>query len=117
MTSDFALNNSMISKEEYLDKKAYYDYQRKVEWNREKCMKICEDLKVLGDDEVIDSSTIFDIMWHKFLWKSSRIHQKIGYPKILNGVSRVKHTPNNHVIEYCIADMLNTHTFIPQGRK
>ena len=65
MTSDFALNNSMISKEEYLDKKAYYDYQRKVEWNREKCMKICEDLKVLGDDEVIDSSTIFDIMWHK----------------------------------------------------
>ena len=46
MTSDFALNNLMISKEEYLDKKAYYDYQRKVEWNREKCMKICEDLKV-----------------------------------------------------------------------
>ena len=44
MTSDFALNNLMISKEEYLDKKAYYDYQRKVEWNREKCMKICEDL-------------------------------------------------------------------------
>ena len=52
MTSDFALNNSMISKEEYLDKKAYYDYQRKVEWNREKCMKICEDLKVLGDDDI-----------------------------------------------------------------
>ena len=65
MTSHFALNNSMISKEEYLDKKAYYDYQRKVEWNREKCMKICEDLKVLDDDEVISSSAIFDIMWHK----------------------------------------------------
>ena len=47
MTSDFALNNLMISKEEYLDKKAYYDYQRKVEWNREKCMKICEDLNCL----------------------------------------------------------------------
>ena len=51
-----------------MDKKAYYDYQRKVEWNREKCMKICEDLKVLGDDEVIDSSTIFDIMWHKITY-------------------------------------------------
>ena len=55
MTSDFALNNLMISKEEYLDKKAYYDYQRKVEW----------DLKVLDDEEVISSSAIFDIMWHK----------------------------------------------------
>ena len=28
-------------------------------------MKICEDLKVLDDDEVISSSAIFDIMWHK----------------------------------------------------
>ena len=35
MTLDFALNNSMISKEEYLDKKAYYDYQRKIAYNKE----------------------------------------------------------------------------------
>ncbi len=65
MTLDIALNNSMISKKEYLDKKAYFDYQRKIEWNREKCMKICEDLKVLDDDEVVNSSTLFEIMWNK----------------------------------------------------
>ena len=28
-------------------------------------MKICEDLKVLDDEEVISSSAIFDIMWNK----------------------------------------------------
>ena len=61
MTKDFALNMSMISKEEYLDKKAYYDHQRKLEWNREKCMKICEDLKVLDDEEVISFNCVDNV--------------------------------------------------------
>jgi len=63
MTSDFALNNSMISKEEYLDKKAYYDYQRKVEWNREKCMKICE-ADAESNETFSTCETYYTTYWH-----------------------------------------------------
>ena len=35
------LNNNMISKEDYMAQKPYWDYQRKVEYNREKVLKGC----------------------------------------------------------------------------
>ena len=31
-----ALNNIMISREDYMAQKPYWDYQRKIEYNREK---------------------------------------------------------------------------------
>ena len=33
------LNNNMITKEDYMAQKPYWDYQRKVEYNREKSPK------------------------------------------------------------------------------
>jgi hypothetical protein len=53
----------MISKEQYHDMKEYWDYQRKVEYNREQCRQSCEnDVIHIGDDE-IGPEELFEIMW------------------------------------------------------
>ena len=39
-----ALNNIMISREDYMAQKPYWDYQRKIEYNREKVLKGCGNI-------------------------------------------------------------------------
>jgi len=60
--------NSMITEAQYKDLPEYWDYQRKIEFNREKCMRACEKMvKHFADEEEVtqDAEEMFEIMWHK----------------------------------------------------
>ena len=60
--------NSMITETEYRDMPEYWDHQRKIEFNREKCMKACENMiKHFADEEEITQAAeeMFEIMWHQ----------------------------------------------------
>ena len=53
----------MISKKEYKELKAYWDYQRKVEYNRE---VMWDDINSAEDNyniELLDKDELFDYMW------------------------------------------------------
>ena len=57
-----------ITKEEYKDLKEYYDYQRKIQYNRERCEKIAEDFEgriVMPEVGMLSETEIFNIMWNK----------------------------------------------------
>ena len=57
-----------ITKEEYKDLKEYYDYQRKIQYNRERCEKIAEDFEgriVMPEVGMLNEKEIFDIMWNR----------------------------------------------------
>jgi len=56
-----SLNKSMISKANYNDLKEYWDYQRLLEYNRE---KVWIDAEKFSDDED-PAEAIFEILWNK----------------------------------------------------
>ena len=55
----------MISNEQYNDMKEYWDFQRKIEFNREKCKEACEKIKIIEDDSELDTSELFAMMWNR----------------------------------------------------
>jgi len=61
------LNNIMISKEDYMAQKPYWDYQRKVEYNREKVLKGCLNIiKHFGETEdgfQLEQGELFNRLW------------------------------------------------------
>tara|TARA_B000000532_G_scaffold59747_1_gene47061 strand:- start:283 stop:567 length:285 start_codon:yes stop_codon:yes gene_type:complete len=63
------LNNIMISKEDYMAQKPYWDYQRKVEYNREKVLKGCLNIiKHFGETEdgfQLEQGELFDRLWNE----------------------------------------------------
>ena len=57
-----------ITKEEYKDLKEYYDYQRKIQYNRERCEKLAEEFEgriVMPEVGMLNETEIFDIMWNR----------------------------------------------------
>mgnify|MGYP000078827693 FL=1 len=67
MASSKPVNNFMITEAQYKDMPEYWDYQRKIEYNKEKCMKACEKImEHFGDmEEGHDAEDMFQTMWHK----------------------------------------------------
>ena len=63
------LNNIMISKEDYMAQKPYWDYQRKVEYNREKVLKGCLNIiKHFGETEdgfQLEQGELFERLWNE----------------------------------------------------
>ena len=57
----------MITEEQYRDLPEYWDYQRKIEYNKEKCMTACEKImEHFGDvEDGKDAEEMFQTMWHK----------------------------------------------------
>ena len=58
------LNNTMITKEDYMAQKPYWDYQRKVEYNREKvligCLNIINHFGETEDGFHLDQGELFE---------------------------------------------------------
>jgi|SRR6056300_596353 len=57
-----------ITKKEYTDLKEYYDYQRKVEYNRERVENIAKEYEgrvALPEIGMLSEKEIFDTMWNK----------------------------------------------------
>ncbi len=69
MVNPMKLNNIMISKEDYMAQKPYWDYQRKVEYNREKVLKGCLNIiKHFGETEdgfQLEQGELFDRLWNE----------------------------------------------------
>ena len=69
MKNPMKLNNNMISKEDYMAQKPYWDYQRKVEYNREKVLKGCLNIiKHFGETEdgfQLEQGELFDRLWNE----------------------------------------------------
>ena len=63
------LNNNMISKEDYMAQKPYWDYQRKVEYNREKVLKASLNIiKHFGETEdgfQLEQGELFERLWNE----------------------------------------------------
>tara|TARA_B000000557_G_scaffold245172_1_gene227297 strand:+ start:3070 stop:3396 length:327 start_codon:yes stop_codon:yes gene_type:complete len=68
------LNINMIGREEYIDQKPYWDYQRKIEFNKEQLRwnveRIAEQLSMMTDEgeikEIeIDVEDMFTEMWNR----------------------------------------------------
>jgi len=58
----------LISKEEYTNLKEYYDYQRKIQYNRERCQHMAKDFEgriIMGEYGALNEDEIFNIMWNK----------------------------------------------------
>ena len=59
----------MISKEDYMAQKPYWDYQRKVEYNREKVLKGCLNIiKHFGETEdgfQLEQGELFERLWNE----------------------------------------------------
>ena len=53
----------MISKKEYKELKAYWDYQRKIEFNREVMRDEIESAEESYHIELLDKEELFDYMW------------------------------------------------------
>ena len=52
MANPMPLNNNMITREDYMAQKPYWDYQRKIEYNREKVLRGCGNIiKHFGETE------------------------------------------------------------------
>ena len=69
MVNPMKLNNIMISKEDYMAQKPYWDYQRKVEYNREKVLKGCLNIiKHFGETEdgfQLEQGELFERLWNE----------------------------------------------------
>ena len=57
----------MISEAQYKDMPEYWDYQSKIAFNKEKCMKACEKItEHFGDiEEGKDADDMFQTLWHQ----------------------------------------------------
>ena len=58
-------NNQMISKEDYKDLKEYYDYQRKVAYNKEVVLNMAEKFegRVYNDMGMVNMNEMKDLLW------------------------------------------------------
>jgi hypothetical protein len=57
-----------ITKKEYTELKEYYDYQRKIQYNRERCEKMAEEFEgriAMPEVGMLSENEIFNIMWNK----------------------------------------------------
>lgn len=72
-----SLNKSMISKANYDDLKEYWDYQRLLEYNREKVWVDAENFS----DEEDSAESIFEILWNKIESKDFETPPKKWVPK------------------------------------
>ena len=68
----------MITKKEYKKLKPYWDYQRKIQFNREEALEHSNYF----DDE--DAKEVFEHIWDNLSSENMTIHLKVGYQKILN---------------------------------
>ena len=93
----------MITEEQYRDMPEYWDYQRKIEYNKEKCMTACEKImEHFGDvEDGKDAEEMFQTMWHKIEPEDYDEPPLDWIPKNVNR----------------IPVMLNTYTFRHQARK
>ena len=55
----------MISKKEYKELKAYWDYQRKVEYNREVMRDEMNSAEESYNIELLDKEELFDYLWNE----------------------------------------------------
>ena len=55
----------MISKKEYKERKAYWDYQRKVEYNREVMRDEMNSAEESYHIELLDKEELFDYLWNE----------------------------------------------------
>jgi hypothetical protein len=53
----------MISKKDYLNLKAYWDFQRKIEYNKEQLIGNLKSAEVQFNIEIYDMQEMFDDMW------------------------------------------------------
>tara|TARA_B100001057_G_scaffold377910_1_gene383220 strand:- start:35 stop:358 length:324 start_codon:yes stop_codon:yes gene_type:complete len=100
-----SLNNNMISKKDYNEQKPYWDYQRMIEFNREKVLKGCTNIKnYFGETEdgfMLEEGALFEKLWNEITpedydkpspdWvpknKKLRIEGETWTEKDLDGVS------------------------------
>ena len=64
--------NMPLTKKEYNDLKEYYDYQRKVQYNRERVEQMAEQFEgrvVLPEYGMLNEKEVFDLMWNKIKTK------------------------------------------------
>tara|TARA_Y100001934_G_scaffold126647_2_gene153844 strand:+ start:1871 stop:2194 length:324 start_codon:yes stop_codon:yes gene_type:complete len=63
------LNNNMISRKDYIEQKPYWDYQRKIEYNREKVLKGCTNIiNYFGETEdgfMLEEGALFEKLWNE----------------------------------------------------
>jgi hypothetical protein len=62
------MNMPLISKLEYDNLKEYWDYQRKIQYNRERVQQIAEQYDgriAMPEFGMLGEKEIFDIMWNK----------------------------------------------------
>jgi len=60
-----ALNIIMIGREEYIDQKPYWDYQRKIEFNKEQLKWNVDRIHENLDFIEVDAEDIFTEMWNR----------------------------------------------------
>ena len=60
-----AVKDTMISKKEYKELKAYWDYQRKVEYNREVMRDEMNSAEESYHIELLDKEELFDYLWNE----------------------------------------------------
>ena len=53
----------MISKKDYLNLKAYWDFQRKIEYNKEQLMEHLKSAEAQFNIEIYDVQEMFEDMW------------------------------------------------------
>jgi len=62
------MNMAPVTKKEYTDLKEYYDYQRKIQYNRERIEKMAETYDgriAMPEYGMLSEKEIFDLMWNK----------------------------------------------------
>ena len=64
-----SLNNNMISRKDYMEQKPYWDYQRMIEFNREKVLKGCTHIiNYFGETEdgfMLEEGALFEKLWNE----------------------------------------------------
>ena len=69
MANPMPLNNNMITREDYMAQKPYWDYQRKIEYNREKVLRGCGNIiKHFGETEdgfQLEEGALFERLWNE----------------------------------------------------
>ena len=59
----------MISRKDYIEQKPYWDYQRKIEYNREKVLKGCTNIiNYFGETEdgfMLEEGALFEKLWNE----------------------------------------------------
>ena len=74
----------MISKKEYEELKPYYDYQRKVAYNKEKIYEMAHKFngRMFDTSGVLIPATLVNTYGIEYHQKNTKNHLKIGYLKM-----------------------------------